>query len=120
MQMEPPPPGSLPSFHLYPTQANAASLTFHRTVAALDKRAGPLLQVPRALLIAQKRGALPVMCTGGEHGGKCSPFWVMETLPRNDCWESALYYTSLERHSVSFPFERERGSKRPYAFHQAT
>lgn len=58
MQMEPPPPGSLPSFHLYPTQVNAASLTFHQTVAALDKRAGPLLQVPRALLIAQKGGGL--------------------------------------------------------------
>lgn len=82
MQMEPPPPGSLPSFfHLYPTQANAASLTFHRTVAALDKRAGPLLQVPRALLIAQETGALPVTYTGG----KCSPFWVVETLPPNNC-----------------------------------
>lgn len=72
MQMEPPPPGSLPSFfHLYPTQANAASLTFHPTVAALDKRAGPLLQVPRALFIARKTGALPVMCTG--RGGKIQP-----------------------------------------------
>lgn len=101
MQMEHPPPGSPPSFHLYPTEANAASLTFHQTVATLDKRAGPLLQVPRTLLIAQKRGPLPVMCTGGEHGGKCSPFWVMETLPLNDCWESALYYLVRKR---VFPF----------------
>lgn len=78
-----------------------------------------MLQVPRALLIAQKRGALPVMCTGGEHGGKRSPFWVVETLPRNDCWESALYcvrlYTVLERHSVSLLRARE-GQRDPRLF----